>query len=215
MPFITPESTPANVRCWRLSVPRDRQILGVITGALHELTKPHNWEQTTGITVDETVVLMQEMYDEFAIGSWCMIGGLIHYVTSSPPTGVLLCDGTQYLRVDYPDLYAVLPISLIIDADNFITPTIQDSFLLASGATYPPEDVGGSETHQLSEAELPSHSHTYNLPTTALDMFTAGPPDPTAIGIPFIPTLTSAIGSDAAHENMPPFIAYRCGIIAR
>ncbi len=215
MPYVTPMTLPADTRCWRLSIPRDRQLIGAVTGALHELTKSHNWEQVTGVSADAVAAMMQTMYDEFEIGSWCMIGSLIHFVTISPPNGVLLCDGTQYLRVDYPDLYADLPISLIVDADNFIVPTIEDVFMLGAGATYSPEDVGGAETHQLSEAELPSHVHSYGQVTTALDFFSAGPPDPTGVGIPFIPTPTSSIGSDAAHENMPPFVAYKVGIVAR
>ncbi len=215
MPYLTPENTPANIRCWRLSIPVDEQFLGAILGQLLELTQAWNWEQTTGISVDDTVVLALEMFDEFSVGSFCMIGSLVHYVTNSPPPGVLLCDGTQYLRVNYPDLYADLPASLIVDADNFIVPTIEDIFMLAAGATYSPEDTGGAETHQLITSELPAHSHLYNLPTQGLAFHSAGPPDPQRIGIPFIPTSTSSVGSDTAHENMPPFIAYKVGIVAK
>lgn len=214
MAFLTPEDTPVTTRCWRLNIPNNAQMRAVVIGHLLQLTHTYNWEQTTGISVDDTVALMQTMFDEFSVGQFCMIGSLIHYVTNSPPHGVLLCDGTQYLRVDYPDLYSDLPASLIVDADNFIVPTIEDVFMLASGATYSPEDVGGAVEHQLITSELPAHSHLYNLPTTALDFFSAGPPDPTRIGIPFIPTSTSSVGSDAPHENMPPFVAYKVGIVA-
>lgn len=214
MPFVTPQSTPIDKRCWRINIPIDEQILGAILGQLNELTKASNWEQVTGITVDATTDIFKDIFDEFSVGSFCMIGSLIHYVTNSPPHGVLLCDGQQYLRVNYPDLYADLPASLIVDADNFIVPTIEDVFMLASGATYSPEDVGGAETHQLSISELPPHSHLYSLPTQGLAFHSAGPPDPQRIGIPFIPTATSSVGSDAAHENMPPFVAYKVGIVA-
>jgi len=214
VPYLTPENTPVDNRCWRINIPDDVQVRAVVIGHLLQLTHDYNWEQTTGISVVDTVALMQTMFDDFSVGSFCMIGSLIHYVTNSPPHGVLPCDGTQYLREDYPDLYSDLPTSLIVDADNFIVPTIEDVFMLASGATYSPEDVGGAETHQLITSELPSHSHLYNLVTTALDFFTAGPPDPTGVGIPFIPTATSSVGSDTAHENMPPFVAYKVGIVA-
>ncbi len=144
-----------------------------------------------------------------------MIGALIHFATNSPPDGVLLCDGTQYLRTDYPFLYADLPVSLIVDADNFITPTIEDTFMLASGASHLPEDVGGTEAVQLEVQHLASHNHVYSLVTSSIDFFTAGPPDPTGVGIPFIPTPTTSVGGDVAHENLPPFISFKVGIVAR
>ncbi len=214
MPFITPENTPSEAHCWRIFIPNDEQLLGAILGQIHELTKAHNWEQVGGITVNETIALCQTIFDEFSVGIGCMIGSLVHYVTVNPPSRVLECDGTQYLRVDYPILYADLPASLIVDADNFVVPTVEDIFMLASGATYSPEDTGGAETHQLVTSELPAHTHLYDKPTQALDLHGAGPPDPTRIGIPFIPNSTSSVGSDAAHENMPPFVAYKVGIVA-
>lgn len=215
MAYLTPEIAPTTSRCWRLSIPVDEQFLGAILGQLLELTYPHNWEETTGISVAATIVLAQDLFDEFSIGSFCMIGSLVHYVTNSPPHGVLDCDGTQYLRVDYPDLYADLPASLIVDANNFIVPTIEDVFMLSAGSTYSPEDTGGTVDHQLTTSELPAHTHLYDKPTQALDLYGAGPPDPTRIGIPFIPTVSGSSGSDTAHENMPPFIAYKVGIVAK
>jgi len=215
MAYITPIATPASQRCWRLSIPQDKQILGAVLGQLLELTKEYHWEQTTGISALATAALMQEMFDKFSVGDYCMIGSLIHFVTNSPPSGVLLCDGTQYLREDYPDLYSDLPASLIIDADNFVVPTIEDVFMLASGSSYLPETTGGAETHVLTVAEMPAHNHIYDKPTFNIDVESIGVPDPTGVGNPPVPTATSNTGSDEAHENMPPFIAYKVGIVAR
>ncbi len=214
MPYLTPEITPPNTRCWRLNIPRDKQILGAILGQLLDLTASHNWEQTTGITVDETIALMQKMFDDFSIGSYCMIGSLIHYVTINPPTGVLKCDGSQYLRADYPDLYSDLPGALIIDADNFITPTIQDQFMLAAGTTFTALDVGGAADVALTIDELPAHSHNYDKPSQGIDLEGVGIPDITSVGLPFIATATSTDGADDAHENMPPYQTFEVGIVA-
>ncbi len=214
MAYITPENTPANARCWRLFIPRDRQILGAILGQLLELTASWNWEQTTGISVAETQALMQTMFDKFSVGDYCMIGALIHYATLSPPAGVLECDGTQYLRVDYPDLYADLPAALIIDADNFIVPTVEDQFLLGSGSTFAPLDTGGAVDVALTIDELPAHSHNYDKPSPGIDLEGVGVPDPTSVGIPFISTASSTDGADDAHENMPPYQAFKVGIVA-
>ena len=102
---------------------------------------------------------------------------------------------------------------------------IQDTFLLSAGSTYTAGSTGGEATHTLSTTEIPSHSHSVNqqyvhrldvadtnyvnygaggslggwdLPTTTNNVGT------TRIGIPAFNT--NATGSDAAHNNMPPYL---------
>lgn len=215
MPYITPNATPTASKCWRISVPDDTYMLAALLGQLMELTEVWNWEDDGGITAQEAADIWDGIFEQFAVGSFCMIGSLIHYISTSPPDGVLDCDGTQYLRVDYPDLYAVLPIGLIVDADNFITPTIQDSVLLAAGSTYSPEDEGGSETHVLTESEMPAHTHTSDYPTFTIDVKSVGAPTIETGSDPPIPHGTSSTGGGNPHNNMPPYYAAKVGIIAK
>ncbi len=51
------------------------------------------------------------------------------------PTGWNLCDGTNG------------------------TPDLRGKFILGAGGDYDPGDAGGEETHTLTEAEMPSHTH--------------------------------------------------------
>lgn len=51
------------------------------------------------------------------------------------PTGWNLCDGTNG------------------------TPDLRGKFILGAGGAYDPGDTGGEETHTLTEAEMPSHTH--------------------------------------------------------
>mgnify|MGYP000405387397 CR=1 FL=1 len=215
MPYITPNSIPTTVYCGRLLIPDDIYILAAVKGAIFELTKSENWEQVGAKTPDEMATEMSKMYDILMEGSHCMIGSLIHYATSLPPTGVLACDGAVYNRVDYPILYdAILPI-LQIDADTFNVPNIQDAFMLASGANHDVFTNGGDETVTLSIDQLPSHSHSYNVPTTNIDVESVGVPDPTGAGIPMLPAVTGNTGNNQAHENMPPFVTFAVGIVAK
>ena len=64
--------------------------------------------------------------------------------------------------------------------------------------------TGGEETHQLTIPELPSHSHqqTY-VPSANSDQ--AGATNTTSVARPDFAVHTA--GSDAAHNNMPPWIA--------
>lgn len=146
-----------------------------------------------------------------------MIGMIFPYVTASPPDNVLPCDGSSYLREDYPELYAVLASIFIVDSDNFIVPDLRGRTVIGSGegsglTTRDIGDVGGEETHQLSEGELASHSHTiqYTITTLVLE-----PGEVTALTpIPVLTAFTGDTGGDSPHENMPPFYALNYGILA-
>lgn len=214
MPFVTPEITPTENQCWRFSIPIDEQILGSILGQLNELTKEHNWEQTGGITVSETVAILKDVFDSFSVGNRCMIGSLIHYATTNPPDGVLACDGTQYLRVDYPKLYDTILASYIVDADNFVVPDIEDAFLLGAGPTYLVEDIGGEIDHTLVEAEMPAHIHQTAYPQLTVDIKSVGAPTIESASNPPIYLPSQSAGGNQSHNNMPPFVAFKIGIIA-
>lgn len=138
----------------------------------------------------------------------------------------LLCDGSQYNRVDYPDLYDVLDIAFIVDSDHFTVPDLMDRFILGEGANIV-GDTGGNETHTLTVDEMPSHSHdntphahTYYPPTINLDLESPGAPDIQGAGLG-PPAQTSAdgisiaaTGGDEAHNNMPPYLVLTPVIVA-
>lgn len=94
-----------------------------------------------------------------------LVGMVMPVLTAVVPGNMLLCDGSTYLRVDYPSLYAVLDSAFIIDADNFIVPDLRGRVVLgvglaASGTTYPVNGNGGSEQVGLVTNQMPSHTHT-------------------------------------------------------
>lgn len=70
--------------------------------------------------------------------SFFPVGGIImwHGSTGSIPTGWALCDGTNG------------------------TPNLSGKFIVSQGSGYAVNDNGGSNTHAITEAELPAHSHT-------------------------------------------------------
>ena len=215
MGYKTPETIPSGFFCARFFIPDDIYILAAVRGAILELAESNNWTQLGSVTPEQMASRMLEMYNEGFSGDACMIGALVHYITDSPPPAILACDGSIYNRVNYPKLYAALPASLILDADTFQTPVVQDVFMLATGTSYAQNDTGGSVDHTLTTDELPAHQHTYNYPSPNVDIKTAGAPDITALGNPPVPTLTDSVGNNQPHNNMPPFVAYHVGIVAR
>jgi len=61
MPYLTPQELPEDDDCRPLSIPADSEWLALFGGALTELTKAWNWEDSGGLTVDETLAKMNEI----------------------------------------------------------------------------------------------------------------------------------------------------------
>lgn len=92
---------------------------------------------------------------------------------------------------------------------------IKDTFLLAAGDTYEAGGTGGEATHKLTIDEIPSHSHVTGISTS----YSNYPPQTNTSGgttgwrtVAYElnnPTRWSDYGrgGDAAHNNMPPYLA--------
>lgn len=116
-------------------------------------------------------------------------------------------------------LNLIYPVGSIYMSVNNVSPAtffggtweqIQDRFLLAAGSTYTAGTTGGEAKHTLTEAEMPSHGHwaavvggteAYGQTRTAVSHFTLS-----TSGYLDSSTLVRT-GGDAAHNNMPPYLA--------
>ena len=146
-------------------------------------------------------------------------GAIVSYVSASPPAGWHLCDGSAH---------GSAALAALIGPN---TPDLRNRFILGSGSRAIGA-VGGAETHTLSEAEMPWHNHggsshgvsvghTHWGPSEAVMWITnyydgspggnytvagswaggrqsEGQSNDHSHGI-------NASGSNAAHNNMPPF----------
>lgn len=100
------------------------------------------------------------------------------------------------------------------------TPDLRDRFILGAGSIYPLGQVGGEAAHTLTEAEMPSHTHTDKGHKHKVDAHTssittadgdhhrlvAGDRDNSVETEDGFADLQSA-GGGQAHNNMPPYYA--------
>jgi len=141
-----------------------------------------------------------------------MIGMIFPIVTIDPPPNVLPCDGSTYLRVDYPNLYDVLDTPFIVDSDHFIVPDLRNRTIIGAGDTFSNADIGGESEHTLTVSELASHTHSIPL-TTSLPA-QAGVGFAGDVTVPVVTSNTGSTGGDAPHNNMQPYYALNYGIVA-
>lgn len=69
MPYLTPDSIPANFQCGALQIPDNVLIIAAVSGALYDLTQEKNWEQFGAITPAEMAAAMSVMYEAFMASS--------------------------------------------------------------------------------------------------------------------------------------------------
>lgn len=138
-----------------------------------------------------------------------MIGQVLELAMQDIPDWLLICDGSTYADVDYPELGAVIHDGYRVDADHFKVPMRLSRFAL--GGTFPATQ-GGEETHTLTVAEMPSHFHIDNS-TDLTGVFVFPGEAPAVIGS--LPGATESAGGGEAHNNMPPYEESQFYIVAR
>ena len=88
---------------------------------------------------------------------------------------------------------------------------ITDTFLWCAGTSHAAGTTGGEETHTLTVAEMPSHSHTYGtLPrqwaewddSVSIRLIQASQKTGKEVN-----KTTNSTGGSSAHNNMPPYLS--------
>jgi len=115
------------------------------------------------------------------------------------PSGWVLCDGTN----STPDLRDKFIVGAYSDGSSGVTFNADTGTI---SGNYAPGNTGGEVAHQLSEAEMPAHSHVYSRaasPGGGQDQAGNGSGD----AVNHSNNNTDSRGSSDYHENRPPYYA--------
>lgn len=170
-------------------------------------TKPVN--AVTGSTILETDTLATFDYNGSAWAERVASGGnpagtIINFtgLIAQFPTGYLRCDGTAVSRTTYSDLFTAIGTEWGVGdgSTTFNVPDFEtgNQFLRSASADGDIALAGGEATHQLTVAELASHSHSYTKPQTG---YSGGGSTYGRI----VGSTTGSAGGDQPHNNEPQY----------
>lgn len=113
------------------------------------------------VQTDGSVKLTLNALADEIIRALVPIGSITAFAGATAPAGWLLCDGTT-TTTSYPILFSMV---------GGVTPDLRGRVPVGAGTgtgltARTRGDVGGAETHTLTDAQIPSHLHTVNIVST-------------------------------------------------
>ncbi len=140
-------------------------------------------------------------------------GTVVQYAGSSAPTGWLLCDGTAVSRTTYAALFTIVGTTYGTGdgSTTFNLPDIRGRVPIGAGqagtlTSRTLAATGGAETHTLSAAEMPAHTHLIGTNSSGNNGSSGGDGATKSAGNGLSDINSSSAGSGGAHNNMQPFL---------
>lgn len=198
--------------------PSDQWILDAIFGFFDDYSWPAKFTECGEVSIDRAAAAFSAMLNSIQ-RSTLNIGTIVAYAGPLPTDpAILACDGTSYLRADFPDLFAVIGTTWgADDSTHFNVPDLRTRALVMQGVTAASHvwnlgDLIGEELHTLVSGEVPSHSHVdaghvhaEGIAAPAIGAAITGVPVPSAVPAVGVTgsgnAALSSSGGDGSHNN--------------
>jgi microcystin-dependent protein len=145
----------------------------LILSALPDLLDVTKWRgagyELTPTEIDSIDALVSLASKEIMMSA---LIGTIHPYMGTLPDNALACDGGEYDGTDHPLLFARLQGTSWIAPDDdsrFRVPDLRGRFARGANGDWQPNTYGGSDSHVITTAQMPSHTHT-TQPHTHTDL---------------------------------------------
>lgn len=180
-----------------MCVSLDSALSKHVGDALTNLTRLDEWLEDGSTVVDvveAAKITVEDYYNQMLVGS------VLPWIVT-PPAGWLLLDGSTYALADYPELADILPAHLI-SSTNFTLPDVETAFPFGVVDEDDGSALTGDNTLNLTTAQLPAHTHTYNHPVAGPETIGAGAPAPSIVSATPA-TATGSVGSGDDIDKRP------------
>lgn len=137
------------------------------------------------------------------VGGGAPTGSIFAWPTGSAPTGYLICNSTAVSRSTYSDLFTLIGTTYGAGdgSTTFNVPNLRGRVIVGfdSGQTLFDAlgETGGANTHTLTEAEMPVHTHVQNAHTHTQDPHQHGMAEGTTDGAGIYADRSSAAAAAA------------------
>jgi len=189
--------------------------LGYVLGALEALASDSAWDGTESEIFDATQNIESIMrglaVGGGAVGDVIPVATIMQFAGSTAPAGWLFCNGASFDPATYADLFAVVGTTYGGTAGAPLLPDFRGRAPIGVGTgtdltARALADKVGTETHVLTLAQMPAHTHVYGRRNAiSFSLVNSGSPTTIAGSIPNADTSTA--GSGSAHPNMQPSLA--------
>lgn len=211
--YTTGDGLDLGVSLVLLEIPNEAWIKQVLISAFNTLTIEENWNDDYGdITAEQATrvlsLTLQTLIFDYEPPPLTPIGTIAMWPSNTMPDGWLLCDGSSYLRTDYPELSIILPNGGTWggSATQLQVPDFEARSPMQP--TYSTLDnvgkIAGVASVTLTTPQIPAHTHAFERRTTngAGATFSAFPGQ-TALATDGI---TKSTGGGGGHENVHPVL---------
>lgn len=227
----TGDTFSSGIACFLLTMPNDDWFKQAIMSVLLESAKFQSWMKFGTIEINDAVERANEMIEGILIFPFnpLPVGKIEAYGGVTIPDGWLLCDGSSYATVDYPELFAALDYTWGGSGANFNVPDYVDKTIVGAGGLYDLGTSGGDIEITLDTTQIPSHDHSANdaghtheeiaaVPIAILEGEIPFPgasvPSPSLTGIGFANISIGLTGGGLPHSNIQPYGAANIMIFA-